>query len=82
VTSKVSKLKWRWNEAQRSRKVAWFKCEPTAGLMFGGLPQAMAILGARDANIGVIGGMEEFGIFLDHYDIFYPLWSNSGRDDV
>jgi hypothetical protein len=50
--------------------------------MFGGLPQARAILGARDANIGVIGGMEEFGIFLDHYDIFYPLWSNSGRDDV
>ena len=31
----------------------------------------MAVLGAPDGSIGVIGGTEVFGIFLDRYDIFY-----------
>jgi dihydrofolate reductase len=35
------------------------------------LEQAMAVLGAPDGSIGVIGGTEVFGIFLDRYDIFY-----------
>ena len=35
------------------------------------LEQAMAILGVRDGSIGVIGGTEVFGIFLDRYDVFY-----------
>jgi len=35
------------------------------------LEQAMAVLGAPGGSIGVIGGTEVFGIFLDRYDIFY-----------
>jgi dihydrofolate reductase len=35
------------------------------------LEQAMAVLGTPDGSIGVIGGTEVFGIFLDRYDIFY-----------
>ena len=35
------------------------------------LEQAMTVLGIPDGNIGVIGGTEVFGIFLDRYDIFY-----------
>jgi dihydrofolate reductase len=35
------------------------------------LEQAMAVLGAPDGRIAVIGGTEVFGIFLDRYDIFY-----------
>ena len=35
------------------------------------LEQAMAVLGTSDGSIGVIGGTEVFGIFLDRYDIFY-----------
>src|SRR3974390_592023 len=35
------------------------------------LEQAMAVLGVRDGSIGVIGGTEVFGIFLDCYDVFY-----------
>jgi len=35
------------------------------------LEQAMAVLGASDGSIGVIGGTEVFGIFLNRYDIFY-----------
>jgi dihydrofolate reductase len=35
------------------------------------LEQAMAVLGIPDGNIGVIGGTEVFGLFLDRYDIFY-----------
>ena len=35
------------------------------------LEQAMAALGTPDGSIGVIGGTEVFGIFLDRYDIFY-----------
>ena len=31
----------------------------------------MAVLGTPDGSIGVIGGTEVFGIFLDRYDIFY-----------
>ena len=31
----------------------------------------MAILGVRDGSVGVIGGTEVFGIFLDRYDVFY-----------
>ena len=35
------------------------------------LEQAIAVLGIPDGNIGVVGGTEVFGIFLDRYDIFY-----------
>ncbi len=35
------------------------------------LEQAMTVLGTPDGSIGVIGGTEVFGIFLDRYDIFY-----------
>jgi dihydrofolate reductase len=35
------------------------------------LEQAMVVLGALDGSIGVIGGTEVFGIFLDRYDIFH-----------
>jgi dihydrofolate reductase len=33
--------------------------------------QALAALGMPDADIGVIGGPDVFGLFLDHYDTFY-----------
>ena len=33
--------------------------------------QALAALGAPDASVGVIGGTEVFGFFLDRYDVFY-----------
>jgi dihydrofolate reductase len=35
------------------------------------LEQAMGVLGTPDGSIGVIGGTEVFGIFLNRYDIFY-----------
>ena len=35
------------------------------------LEQAMAVLGAADGTVGVIGGTEVFGLFLDRYDLFY-----------
>src|SRR5262245_32469757 len=35
------------------------------------LEQAMAVLGVSDGRIGVIGGTDVFGIFLDRYDVFY-----------
>jgi dihydrofolate reductase len=31
----------------------------------------MAILGVPEGSIGVIGGTEVFGFFLDRYDVFY-----------
>ena len=35
------------------------------------LEQAMAVLGVPEGSIGVIGGTEVFGLFLDRYDVFY-----------
>ena len=35
------------------------------------LEQAMAELGTPDGSIGVIGGPNVFGMFLDSYDVFY-----------
>ena len=35
------------------------------------LEQAMAVLGVPDGSVGVIGGTQVFGIFLDRYDTFY-----------
>ena len=35
------------------------------------LEQAMAVLGVPNGSVGVIGGTEVFGIFLDQYDTFY-----------
>jgi len=35
------------------------------------LEQAMAVLGVAHGRVGVIGGTEVFGLFLDRYDIFY-----------
>ena len=31
----------------------------------------MAVLGVPDGTVGVIGGTEVFGLFLDRYDTFY-----------
>ena len=31
----------------------------------------MAVLGLPDGSVGVIGGTEVFGLFLDRYDTFY-----------
>ena len=33
--------------------------------------QALAALGMPEADVGVIGGPDVFGLFLDRYDIFY-----------
>jgi dihydrofolate reductase len=35
------------------------------------LEQAMAALGAHDPRIGVVGGTDVFGLFLDLYDVFH-----------
>jgi dihydrofolate reductase len=35
------------------------------------LEQAMAVLGAADGSVGVIGGTDVFGMFLDCYDVFH-----------
>ena len=35
------------------------------------LEQAMAVLGVPDGSVGVIGGTDVFGLFLDRYDVFY-----------
>src|SRR5450755_1020026 len=35
------------------------------------LEQAMAVLGTADGRVGVIGGTDVFGLFLDRYDVFY-----------
>jgi hypothetical protein len=31
----------------------------------------MAVLGAADGSVGVIGGTEVFGLLLDRYDLFH-----------
>jgi len=33
--------------------------------------QALTALGVRDGSVGVIGGTNVFGMFLDRYDVFY-----------
>lgn len=33
--------------------------------------QALAALGSPDRRVGVVGGAEVFGLFLDLYDVFY-----------
>ena len=33
--------------------------------------RALAVLGAPDASVGVIGGTDVFGMFLDRYDFFH-----------
>ena len=35
------------------------------------LEQAIGVMGAPNGGIGIIGGTEVFGIFLDRYDIFH-----------
>jgi dihydrofolate reductase len=35
------------------------------------LEQAMAVLGVPEGSVGVIGGTDVFGLFLDRYSIFY-----------
>ena len=35
------------------------------------LEQAMAVLGVADGSVGVIGGTDVFGLFLDRYDVFH-----------
>ena len=33
--------------------------------------QALAVLGTPDSSVGVIGGTDVFGMFLDRYDVFH-----------
>ena len=33
--------------------------------------QALAVLGTPDGSVGVIGGSDVFGMFLDRYDVFH-----------
>jgi dihydrofolate reductase len=33
--------------------------------------QALAALGVPDPSVGIIGGTDVFGLFLDRYDVFY-----------
>src|ERR1700687_4571977 len=33
--------------------------------------QALAVLGTPEGSVGVIGGTDVFGMFLDHYDVFH-----------
>jgi dihydrofolate reductase len=60
-----------------TRKVSGIAADPTnkRALFWNptgaSLEQAMAVLGVSGGSIGVIGGTEVFGIFLDRYDIFY-----------
>ena len=48
------------------------------------LKQAMAVLGVPDGSLGVIGGTDVFGLFLDRYSNFYlsrapAVWLPGGR---
>jgi len=48
------------------------------------LEQAMAVLGAAGGSVGVIGGTDVFGLFLDRYDLFHlsrasDVWLPGGR---
>ena len=60
-----------------SRRVAALAADPSnqkamfwnpAGASF---DQALAALGTPDRRVGVVGGTEVFGLFLDLYDVFY-----------
>jgi dihydrofolate reductase len=44
------------------------RCSGIRGASF---EQALAALAAPIASVGVIGGTDVFGLFLDRYDIFY-----------
>jgi dihydrofolate reductase len=33
--------------------------------------QALAVLGMHDGSVGIVGGTDVFGMFLDHYDVFH-----------
>ena len=35
------------------------------------LEQAMSVLGVAEGSVGIIGGTDVFGLFLDRYDFFY-----------
>jgi len=60
-----------------TRRVATIASDPTNNnALFwnpagASLDQALAVLGVPDASLGVIGGTEVFGMFLDRYDFFY-----------
>jgi dihydrofolate reductase len=60
-----------------TRQVPAFAADPSnekalfwnpAGASF---EEALAVLGTPDGFVGVIGGTEVFGIFLDRYDVFH-----------
>src|SRR5450759_456177 len=48
--------------------------------------QAMTALGVRDGSVGVIGGTDVFGMFLDRYDVFYlsssPRWFDARQSKM
>jgi dihydrofolate reductase len=56
-------------------------CWNPAGATF---EEALAAIGAPNAIVGVIGGTDVFGMFLDRYDVFYlsrapGVWLPGGR---
>jgi len=60
-----------------TRQVPAFAADPSnekalfwnpAGASF---EQALAVLGTPDGSVGVIGGTDVFGMFLDRYDVFH-----------
>jgi dihydrofolate reductase len=61
LTHKVSSIA---NDSRNNNAVFWNPAGAT-------LEQALAVLGEPNDSIGVIGGTEVFGIFLDRYDIFF-----------
>src|SRR5450830_1282975 len=50
------------------------------------LEQAMTVLGVVDGSVGVIGGTDVFGLFLDRYDVFYlsssPRWFDARQSKM
>jgi dihydrofolate reductase len=41
--------------------------------------EALAALGAPDARVGVVGGTDVFGLFLDRYDVFHLTHAPDAR---
>jgi dihydrofolate reductase len=60
-----------------TRQVATIAADPSdAKVLFwnpagASFEHALAVLGAPGASVGVIGGTDVFGMFLDHYDSFH-----------
>jgi hypothetical protein len=74
VTSRIPAIA---NDPSNAKALFW----NPAGASF---EQALAAIGAPDARVGIVGGPEVFGMFLDRYDFFYlsrapNVWLPGGR---